>query len=102
MPVDILADTDTRTRLALLGRALSNPLRVRIAVALMDRDEASPSELAKDLDESLGNLSYHVRYLYDLGFLELSRMVPRRGALEHFYRLQPPLRAMLTALGHWH
>jgi len=36
--------------------------------------------------ERLGNVSYHVRILRELGLVELVRTEPRRGALEHFYR----------------
>jgi hypothetical protein len=34
----------------------------------------------------LGTLSYHTRLLRDAGWIELVREVPRRGAVEHFYR----------------
>lgn len=47
---------------------------------------ASPNELARLLGERLGNVSYHVRVLCELGCLELVRTEPRRGALEHYYR----------------
>ena len=47
---------------------------------------ASPSELAEELGEPLGNVSYHVRNLADLGCIELVGTTPRRGALEHHYR----------------
>jgi len=35
---------------------------------------------------SLGVMSYHVRRLHALGFLELVKRTPRRGAIEHHYR----------------
>ena len=47
---------------------------------------ASPSELAGELDEPIGNVSYHMRTLADLGMVELVRTEPRRGAVEHYYR----------------
>jgi DNA-binding transcriptional ArsR family regulator len=59
---------------------------VRILQRLFDAGEASPSEIADALEEPLGNVSYHVRVLRELGCLELARTEPRRGALEHFYR----------------
>lgn len=66
-------------------RALSHPLRARILKAL-DRDEASPVELARQLDAPLGTVSYHVKTLADLGLVKLVRTTPRRGALEHHYK----------------
>ncbi|HEY6779571.1 MAG TPA: helix-turn-helix domain-containing protein [Thermoleophilaceae bacterium] len=84
-------------QLAQLGRALGHPLRVEILTALLDRDEASPRELAGELDHPLGTVSYHVRYLVSLEMLELQRMVPRRGAVQHFYSLKDELRRLLPA-----
>jgi len=69
-----------------LAKALSHPLRQRILQCFNDRGVLSPSELAEVLGERLGNVSYHVRILRELGYLELVRIEPRRGALEHFYR----------------
>jgi DNA-binding transcriptional ArsR family regulator len=67
-------------------RALAHPLRVRILEAAADRDEVSPVELATELGESLGVVSYHVRTLADAGLLELSGTSFRRGAVKHHYR----------------
>jgi hypothetical protein len=33
----------------------------------------------------LGNVSYHVRQLHDVGVLRLVKKTPRRGAIEHYY-----------------
>jgi DNA-binding transcriptional ArsR family regulator len=66
-------------------KALSHPLRMTILTALNEK-VASPSELADELGEPLGNVSYHVRILADLGCIELVRTTPRRGAVEHHYR----------------
>jgi DNA-binding transcriptional ArsR family regulator len=84
-------------QLAQLGRALGHPLRVEILTALLDREESSPRELAGELGEPLGTVSYHVRYLVSLEMLELQRMVPRRGAVQHFYSLKDELRRLLPA-----
>jgi DNA-binding transcriptional ArsR family regulator len=67
-----------------LAKALAHPLRTRILASLEGRT-ASPSELADELDASLGVVSYHVRRLEALGFLKLVRREPRRGAVEHYY-----------------
>jgi DNA-binding transcriptional ArsR family regulator len=69
-----------------LIKALAHPLRVRILSILETRDLASPNEMADELGVSLGVMSYHVRRLHALGFLELVRRTPRRGAIEHHYR----------------
>jgi hypothetical protein len=54
-------------------------------VALNQR-VASPKELAAELGEPLGNVSYHTRVLAQLGCIELVSTTQRRGALEHHYR----------------
>lgn len=68
-----------------LVKALSHPLRMRI-LSRLNETVASPNELAREFDESLPLLSYHVRILRDLGCIELVRTTPRRGAIEHHYR----------------
>jgi DNA-binding transcriptional ArsR family regulator len=69
-----------------LIKALAHPLRVRILSILETRDMASPNEMAEELGVSLGVMSCHVRRLHALGFLELVKRTPRRGAIEHHYR----------------
>jgi DNA-binding transcriptional ArsR family regulator len=66
-------------------RALSHPIRHRVLVELNER-VASPKELAAELGEPLGNVSYHTRVLAQLGCIELVSTTQRRGALEHYYR----------------
>lgn len=73
-------------------KALSHPLRTRILQVLSER-VASPNEIAREIGEPLGNVSYHVRILLEHECVELVRTEPRRGALEHFYR--PLVRPML-------
>jgi DNA-binding transcriptional ArsR family regulator len=68
-----------------VAKALSHPLRPQILRIVSER-VASPNEIAQELGEPLGNVSYHTRFLRDLGFVELVRTEPRRGAVEHFYR----------------
>jgi DNA-binding transcriptional ArsR family regulator len=71
-------------------KALSHPLRLRM-LTLLNQKVASPSELAQELDEPLGNVSYHMRFLADLKMVKLVRTEPRRGAVEHYYEaLEPP------------
>src|SRR4051794_26579147 len=66
-------------------KALSHPLRMRILTRLND-GVASPNEMAKEFDESLPLVSYHVRILRELDCIELVKTTPRRGAIEHHYR----------------
>jgi DNA-binding transcriptional ArsR family regulator len=67
-------------------KALGHPLRQRILQHLNEHGEASPAQLAKALDVPLGSVAYHVKVLSGCEAIELSRTVPVRGAIEHFYR----------------
>lgn len=66
-------------------KALGHGLRVEILAILNDR-MASPSELAKELDEGLSQVSYHVKVLKDFDMIEMVKTEPRRGAVEHYYK----------------
>ena len=76
-----------------LVKALAHELRVEILTILNER-MASPNELAKELDEGLSQVSYHVKVLKDYECIELVKTEPRRGAVEHYYRATS--RAFLT------
>jgi DNA-binding transcriptional ArsR family regulator len=69
----------------LLVKAIGHPLRLQLLTLLNER-VASPSELADELGEPLGNVSYHMRRLAELECIELVKTTPVRGALEHHYR----------------
>jgi DNA-binding transcriptional ArsR family regulator len=85
---------------------------VHLLAILRDR-EASPSELARELDEELGVVNYHARKLESLGMVEIVRERPVRGSTEHFYkattrpwwsteqwaRVDPRLKSVATAWG---
>ena len=75
----------------LVHRALAHPLRVRILELATQRDEVSPVDLAGELGEPLGVVSYHVRHLAAAGLLELAGRSFRRGAVKHHYRSVPRL-----------
>jgi DNA-binding transcriptional ArsR family regulator len=66
-------------------KALGHPLRQRILHALSER-VCSPKQVADELGEPLGNVSYHVRILLAHEAIELVDTRPVRGAIEHFYR----------------
>ncbi|HEX7060280.1 MAG TPA: winged helix-turn-helix domain-containing protein [Solirubrobacterales bacterium] len=80
-----------------LIRALGHPLRQRILHALGE-EVASPSELSRKLGARLGNVSYHVKILFECQAIELVKTAPVRGAVEHFYRAT--IRPYFTD-GHW-
>jgi len=68
-----------------LVKALAHELRVEILTILNER-MASPNELAKELEEGLSQVSYHVKVLKDYECITLVKTEPRRGAVEHYYR----------------
>lgn len=78
--------TITHDDATLFKAALGHPLRTRILTAVATTGELSPLDLAEHLTEPLGNVSYHVRILAGAGLLEETRTVPRRGAVQHYYR----------------
>jgi DNA-binding transcriptional ArsR family regulator len=68
-----------------LVKALAHELREEILTILNER-MASPNELAKELEEGLSQVSYHVKVLKDYECITLVKTEPRRGAVEHYYR----------------
>ena len=78
---DIMDIADPR-----LVKGLAHPLRIEILRVLED-GQASPSEIAERIGAPLGNVSYHVRFLARIGLIELCATRPRRGAVEHYYRV---------------
>jgi DNA-binding transcriptional ArsR family regulator len=81
-----------------VAKALSHPLRLEYLRALVERRALSPSEFARESDEPLGNVSYHVKALFEAGVLEVSELIPRRGAMEHRYALTGPRAGIAIAL----
>jgi DNA-binding transcriptional ArsR family regulator len=80
-----------------LAKALSHPVRVRILEILNER-VASPTELSRELELPVANISYHVGTLIRLGCLEEVETRHVRGALEHRYRAQ---RRVMVGLEEW-
>ena len=68
-----------------LVKAMAHPLRYDLLIRLNGRT-ASPNELSKEVDASVGSVSYHIRLLEQMGFAELVGTKMRRGAVEHYYR----------------
>jgi DNA-binding transcriptional ArsR family regulator len=67
-------------------RALAHPVRLRI-LSILEERVASPKEIAQEIGAPLTHVSYHVRQLAQLGLIKLDRTTPRRGAVEHHYRM---------------
>lgn len=68
-----------------LIKALSHPVRAN-ALTILNQRVASPKEIAGELNEEIGKVSYHVKELKNLGCVELVDTAQRRGATEHYYR----------------
>jgi len=68
-----------------MAKALAHPLRAKVLNRL-NEGVASPNELSRELGEPLGNVSYHVKALLELGCIELVDTAQRRGAIEHYYK----------------
>lgn len=68
-----------------LIKALSHPVRAN-ALTILNQRVASPKEIANELREEVGKVSYHVKELRNLGCVELVDTAQRRGATEHYYR----------------
>ena len=81
---DDITGLDTR-----LAKAMSHPLRQRMLMAYTGR-VVSPSQVATELGEPLGDVSYHTKQLLAHGCLELVEAVPGRGGVKHFYRATVP------------
>lgn len=70
-------------------RALNHPIRRGILRVLVD-GSGSANTISKELKVGLGVVSYHLRQVLaqECEVVELVKTVPRRGALEKFYRLR--------------
>jgi DNA-binding transcriptional ArsR family regulator len=68
-----------------LVRALGHPVRVQ-ALHILNERVASPNEISKELDQTVGHVSYHIKVLKECECIELVDTAPRRGAMEHYYR----------------
>jgi DNA-binding transcriptional ArsR family regulator len=82
---------------ALMFRVLAHPLRYRILSILTER-EASPSQLAIELEEPLDTVGYHMREMEKAGVIEFVRRAPgRRGEQKMYKSIARPV----IELGEW-
>jgi DNA-binding transcriptional ArsR family regulator len=68
-----------------LAAAVAHPVRSKCLVILAER-EASPAEIARELNLDVSKVGYHVAALAEAKLIEPTRTQPVRGAVEHFYR----------------
>jgi DNA-binding transcriptional ArsR family regulator len=69
-----------------LLKALSHPLRRDVLRELQERPPTSPRDVADLLAEPLSNVGYHFRVLRECAAIELVKVEPVRGSIQHFYR----------------
>jgi DNA-binding transcriptional ArsR family regulator len=81
--------TDARIIAERLVKAVAHPIRLE-ALRIFCYRTASANEVAKELGETLGMVTYHVKVLRDFGCIEAVRSEKKRGATEHFYRAVVP------------
>ncbi|HYG96721.1 MAG TPA: helix-turn-helix domain-containing protein [Solirubrobacterales bacterium] len=65
---------------------MAHPLRAEAFRLIRERGVLSPTEVARELEADLKDVSYHVRKLKDFGCVEEVENRQVRGAVEHFYR----------------
>lgn len=73
-----------------VARAIAHEDRLEILRSLSER-EGTPREFVNMLGKNLGVVSMHFKVLIDTGAIELVRSEPRRGAIEHYYRVSEQL-----------
>jgi DNA-binding transcriptional ArsR family regulator len=96
-----LITPELATDVAAAAKALSHPTKVEALGHMARLGPLSPSQISEIVGEtgaSLGTISYHVRQLVQLGMIELDHTTPRRGALEHTYRISKQGRSDLARL----
>ena len=87
-----------------LAKALAHPVRVRIISAIQRLGTSSPSRFASstkdtDYEVDLNVVAYHFHLLDGMEVIEIAGRLPRRGTVEHIYRINPwsPVPDMLRA-----
>lgn len=75
-----------------IAQALKHPLRRKLLTAFTSGRLLSPTEVASSIDESLSDVSYHVRVLVKYGFLRLRVKEQVRGSEKNYYLLDDEIR----------
>lgn len=80
------SDDKTTPRTLDRHKALAHPLRRQILSYLVDHSCGSPSQMFKEIDAELSDISYHCKQLVKYGAAELAEeRQTRRGSPEHIY-----------------
>jgi DNA-binding transcriptional ArsR family regulator len=69
-------------------RAIAHPLRLRI-LSLLTGTSLSAAEVARELDITHANASYHLRQLHDAGLLDIVEVTSVRGGKAKRYHHDP-------------
>jgi DNA-binding transcriptional ArsR family regulator len=81
-----------------LSKVLAHPTRIEFLQLLARRGELSPRDAATSTGVNLASVAYHVRELAAHGLVAVASTRPRRGAVQHFYRLTEQGRASVEAI----
>jgi DNA-binding transcriptional ArsR family regulator len=68
-----------------LAKAFTHPLRGHVWVTVCERGATSPTEIARELNLEVNEVSYHFRALKRRELIRVVRTEKRRGFDEHFY-----------------
>ena len=66
-----------------LIKALAHPVRAQ-ALSILNERVASPNEIAKELKQGVGHVSYHINVLKQCECIELVGTEPRRGEADDY------------------
>lgn len=69
--------------------AVAHPVKLLVLKHLAEHGKASPRDIAKASEVTLGTVSYHVRELADAKLIKLVGRKQVRGAIKHLYEIQP-------------
>lgn len=77
-----------------LHKALAHPLRTAILLTMEAKGRCSPNQFSAatkgtDNEVPLNVVAYHFRALLRYEAIELAETIPRRGATEHVYQIDP-------------
>lgn len=95
------ADNNPDDRQAIF-EVLQHPMRRDLLRLLIEKRELSPVAASRLLEDSLPNVSYHMRKLAEWGLATLDRLEQARGAAVHYYVPDPAVAQLpwvLEAIG---
>ncbi|HEY8585070.1 MAG TPA: helix-turn-helix domain-containing protein, partial [Capillimicrobium sp.] len=78
-------ERDGAVRMTKVATALKHPTRQK-ALEILNQRDASPSDIARRIDQPIANVTYHMKILRRLGLIEQIDERHVRGAVEHIYR----------------